>query len=326
MKYMTPDDRVFIAGHRGLIGSALTETLQDKGYKNLILKNRAEVDLLDSRSVEQFFAEYRPDVVIHAAAKVGGIHANNTCRADFIYENFQLETNVIWAAHKHHVRRLIFLGSSCIYPREVPQPMSETCLLTWPLEMTNRPNAIAKIAGLELVNSLRQQYGRDYFSVMPTKPFGPDDNYHLEDSLALPSLIRRFVDAADSNVAEVVVWGTGTPRREFMYSLDCAEAIVHLGEHLSPDALNQSQQGKLGFYHVNIGVGEDISIKELAYMIAELTGYKGKIRFDHSKPDGAMKKMLDVEFLKSMREIITPSLANQLATVITDFRRVDIRA
>ena len=297
---MFKSDKIFIGGHRGLIGSAIKKTLANKGYQHLLLKPRSELDLMDLGAVEAFFTEAKPDVVFLAAARVGGIFANNTYRANFIYENLQVQNNVIWAAYKHGVRRLLFLGSSCIYPRETAQPMPETCLLSGALEFTNRPYAIAKIAGLELVNALRKQHGKDYFSVMPTNLFGPNDNFHPDDSHVLPALLRRFAEAATSGAKEVKVWGTGNPRREFMYSFDCAEAIVHLAESLSSDDLNASPQAAHGFYHINIGVGADISIKELAHIIAEHVGFTGKISFDTTKPDGTMQKLLDISYLKKM--------------------------
>ena len=292
-------DRIFVAGHLGLIGSAIVKELEAKGYRNILTQTRAELNLLDPLAVEAFYSKFRPDVVFVSAAKVGGIHANSTYRAEFIYENLQVQNNAIWGAFRNDVRRLVFLGSSCIYPRESPQPMSESSLLTGALEYTNRPYAIAKIAGLELINAIRHQYQRDYFSVMPTNLFGPNDNFHIENSHVLPALLRRFADAKEAGSDNVQVWGSGRPRREFMYSLDCAAAIVFLAETLTSAQLKESPQGQHGYSHVNIGVGEDISIRELANIIAEHVGYKGKIEFDTSKPDGTMQKLLDISFLKS---------------------------
>ena len=275
-------------------------SLRQKGFENLLLAPRSTLDLLDAKAVDAFFAKKSPDVVFLAAAKVGGIQANNVFRADFIHENLQIQTNVIWSAHKHDVQRLIFLGSSCIYPRMAPQPMPETCLLSGDLEATNRPYAVAKIAGLELVNSLAAQYGRDYFSVMPTNLFGPGDNFHPEHSHVLPALIRRFVEAAEAKTPLVKVWGTGKPKREFMFSHDCADAITFLAQSLTKDDLLTSPQGRLGFMHVNVGVGEDVSIANVASQIAIATGYKGRIEFDASKPDGTPRKLLDVSYLSHL--------------------------
>lgn len=290
-------DKIFVAGHRGLVGSAIVEVLEKRGYKNIITRTRDELNLLDTAAVDQFYAAEKPDFVFVAAAKVGGILANNTYRADFIWENLQIQNNLIWGAHKADVRQLVFLGSSCIYPKEAPQPMPETCLLTGPLEYTNRPYALAKIAGLELVNSLRLQYGRDYFSVMPTNLYGPRDNFHPENSHVLPALIRRFVEAVETGAKEVVIWGSGEPRREFMYSLDCADAIVFLAEKMDQKSWEDLPQVKAGFFHINVGTGEDITIRELAQCIAETVGYKGEIKFDRSKPDGTMRKLLDISEL-----------------------------
>ena len=290
------EDKIFVAGHRGLVGSALVEVLERKGYKNIITRTRQELDLCNQAAVNAFYEEVKPDVVFMAAAKVGGIHANNTYRADFIGENLQIQNNVIWGAHNANVRRFVFLGSSCIYPRNCPQPMKEEYLLTGELEYTNRPYAIAKIAGLELVNSIRQQYGRDWFSVMPTNLYGPRDNFHPENSHVLPALIRRFEEARMSGAESVTVWGTGKPRREFMYSLDCANSIAELAEQTS---LHKAFAEKFNnkWSHVNVGVGMDVSIGELASTISTSVGYKGKVQFDTSKPDGTERKLMSVELV-----------------------------
>ena len=298
---LSKNDKIYVAGHRGLVGSAIVESLKARGYDKIVTRTRSELDLLDAVAVQRFYAEEKPDVVFVAAAKVGGIHANNVYRADFIYENLVIQNNVIWNAHLSGVHRLVFLGSSCIYPRNAPQPMPETCLLTGELEYTNRPYAIAKIAGLELVNSLRLQYGRDYFSVMPTNLYGPGDNFHPENSHVLPALIRRFVEAKESGAKSVTVWGTGKPRREFMYSLDCADAIVHLAESIALGSLEDSPQGQKGFYHINVGTGEDISIEELTRIIADAVGFTGLVVFDTEKPDGTPMKLLDVSHLRNTR-------------------------
>jgi len=290
------EDKIFVAGHRGLVGNALVEVLEQKGYKNIITRTRQELDLCNQAAVDGFYEEVKPDVVFMAAAKVGGIHANNTYRADFIGENLQIQNNVIWGAHKANVRRLVFLGSSCIYPRNCPQPMKEEYLLTGELEYTNRPYAIAKIAGLELVNSIRQQYGRDWFSVMPTNLYGPRDNFHPENSHVLPALLRRFEEARISNAESVTVWGTGKPRREFMYSLDCAAAIVALAESQKLETVFSEKFNKR-WSHVNVGVGEDVSIRDLASTIAKVVGYSGEVLFDTSKPDGPVQKLQDISIL-----------------------------
>ena len=297
---LSKNDKIYVAGHRGLVGSAIVESLRARGYEKIITRPRSELDLLDAVAVQRFYAEEKPDVVFVAAAKVGGIHANNVYRADFIYENLVIQNNVIWNAHQSDVHRLVFLGSSCIYPRNAPQPMPETCLLTGELEYTNRPYALAKIAGLELVNSLRLQYGRDYFSVMPTNLYGPGDNFHPENSHVLPALIRRFVEAKASGAKSVTVWGTGTPKREFLYSQDCADAIVHLAASIKVDSLEDSPQGKKGFFHVNVGTGKDVSISDLAQTIARVVDYHGLIEFDSSRPDGTPRKLLDICYLSEM--------------------------
>lgn len=299
MTVCSPKSKVYIAGHQGLVGSAIYRELHDRrGYRNLVTRSRDALDLLDSVAVDRFFAMERPNVVFLAAAKVGGIYANNTYRSDFIFENLSIQNNVIGAAHRYDCERLIFLGSSCIYPRNAPQPMSELALLTGPLEETNRPYAIAKIAGLELINGLRHQHRRNYFSVMPTNLFGPNDNFHPDNSHVLPALVRRFFEATQSGAKEVVVWGSGTPMREFLYSEDCAEAIVHLAETLDFDDLASSFIGKNGWAHVNVGSGEEISIRGLATQIAQLCSFTGKITFDTTKPDGTPRKFLNTNFLR----------------------------
>ena len=291
---------IFVAGHRGLVGSALVRILQDRGYTNIITAPRSELDLCDVNAVKDFFKNQKPYGVILAAAKVGGIIANNELRADFIFDNLQIQNNVIWQAHLNDVKRLVFLGSSCIYPKEAPQPIQESSLLTAPLEYTNRPYAIAKIAGMELIDSLRIQHHRDYFSVMPTNLYGPGDNYHPMHSHVLPGLVRRFCEAKASGLSEVVVWGSGKPKREFMHSNDAAAAIIQLYESLPADYFNSD------WSHINIGSGQEVSIRELAELIAELVGYEGKIKFDQTKPDGTMRKRLDCRIIESFG--IKPSL------------------
>lgn len=298
MGLLKRSDKIFVAGHRGLMGSHIIDVCKRRGFQNLLTRTREQLDLRDQAAVEAFFASEKPDMVFLGAAKVGGIMANDLYRADFIFENLQIQNNVIWSAHKHGTHRLVFLGSSCIYPREAPQPMSEACLLTGKLEITNRPYAIAKIAGLELVHSLRLQYGHDYFSVMPTNLFGPRDNFHPENSHVLPGLMRRFHEANELSLPEVAVWGSGSPKREFMYAEDCAEACVFLAETVSKEQLDSSSVGLEKWSHVNIGSGEEVTIAELARLVASTVGYQGRIRFDLSKPDGTPRKLLDTSLLR----------------------------
>jgi GDP-L-fucose synthase len=280
----------------------------------------SELDLLDRVAVTAFYQKTSPDVVMVAAGEVGGSQANNTHRADFIFENLQIQNNLIWGAHEAGVRRLIFLGSSCIYPRLAPQPMPESCLLTGALEDTNRPYALAKIAGLELVNALRVQYRHDYFSVMPTNLYGPGDNFDADSSHVLPALVRRFVEAVDAGLSEVVIWGSGAPRREFLGADDCAAGIVFLAEHLTAEALAATPQGQLGFFHVNVGQGSDVSISELATMVAKAAGFAGQVVYDASKPDGTPRKLLDVSMLQSLGWRPRQSLQDGIATTVAWYR------
>lgn len=273
--------RVFVAGHRGMVGSALVRRLGREDVEILTV-SRSELDLLDQAAVNRWFATMRPQVVFHAAAKVGGIVANNTLRAEFIYENLLIATNVIHAAHVQGVEKLLFLGSSCIYPKLAPQPLREDSLLTGTLEPTNEPYAIAKIAGVKMAEAYRAQYGSDFISIMPTNLYGPGDNYHPEYSHVVAALIRRFHEAKETGAREVMVWGTGTPRREFLYVDDMADASVHLMKTYSEGGL------------INVGTGEDISIADFARVVARTVGYTGEIAFDTSKPDGTPRKLLDV--------------------------------
>ena len=318
---MTSSDRVFVAGHRGLVGQALVKKLREKGYENIITRSREELDLLDQRAVEAFFAKEKPDVVFLAAAKVGGIFANNTYRADFIYQNLQIQNHVVYSAHLFGVRRLVFLGSSCIYPRNAPQPMKESDLLTGELEITNRPYAIAKIAGLELVHSIRTQHGKDFFSVMPTNLYGPGDNFHPENSHVLPALIRRFHEAKALNAKEVVIWGTGTPKREFMYSEDCADAIVFLAENVQKGFFESSALGKSMYSHVNVGSGQEVTIRELAELIQHSVGFTGNVCFDPSKLDGTPRKLLDVSLLKSIGWVSGTKISCGIKETYESFQR-----
>jgi len=292
---ISKNDKIFVSGHGGLIGSALVRNLEAKGYTNIVVRTRKELDLLNTDSVTNFYKEQKPDVVIHAAAKVGGILANDTQGADFIYQNLVMQNNVIWGAYQAGVKKLIFLGSSCIYPRLAEQPMAESCLLTGSLEPTNRPYAIAKISGLEMVNALRRQHDLPYFSVMPINLYGVNDNYHALDSHVFPALIRRIAEAKENKDKEVVVWGTGNALREFMFSDDCADAIVFLLENLKKDSFGDSR-----FSHVNIGSGQEVSILELTKLMAKVIGYQGNIVQDLSKPDGAPRKLLDNSFLANL--------------------------
>lgn len=289
--------KIFVAGHRGMVGGAILRKLQERGQDELITRTRAKLDLTDQAAVQDFMQAERPDAVILAAAKVGGIHANNTYPADFIYENLLIETNVIGQAHAAGVQRLLQLGSSCIYPREVPQPMAEDALLTGPLEPTNEPYAIAKIAGIKLCESFNRQHGRDYRSVMPTNLYGPGDNFHPENSHVLPALIRRFHEAVQAGTEEVVIWGSGKPRREFLHVDDMAEASLFV---MDLDAQTYERETQPMLSHINVGTGSDVSIGELAQMVAEVTGYQGQLSFDTSKPDGPLRKLMDVSRLSRL--------------------------
>ena len=285
---MNTNAKIFVTGHRGMVGSAIVRRLQAGGYNNLLTRTRAELDLLDQRAVHAFLANEKPDYVFIAAAKVGGIQANNQYRADFLYQNLLIEANLIHGAHLAGVQRLMFLGSSCIYPRDCPQPIKEEYLLTGPLEPTNEPYAIAKIAGIKLAESYNRQHGRQYVSVMPTNLYGPNDNYDLATSHVLPALIRKAHEARERGDAEYTVWGSGMPRREFLYVDDLGDACVHLME--------RGYDGPM----VNVGTGEDVTIGELAETVRQVVGFKGRIVFDSSKPDGTPQKLLDVGRLAAL--------------------------
>ena len=326
---MNLNSKIYIAGHRGLVGSAIVKNLESKGYTNLVYKTHKELDLLNQNDVEKFFEEEKPEYVILAAAKVGGIVANNTYRADFIYENLQIQNNVIHQSYKHNVQKLLFLGSTCIYPKQAPQPMSEDCLLTSPLEYTNEPYAIAKIAGIKMCESYNLQYGTNFISVMPTNLYGPNDNFDLEKSHVLPALIRKIYLAkllnegktkevlSDLNVNtleeantylskfgvnkdSVEIWGSGKPRREFLYSEDMADACVFLLENRDFKDTYEKGSKEIVNTHINIGTGVDISIKELAELIQEIVGFKGELKFNTDKPDGTMVKLTDPSKLHSL--------------------------
>lgn len=303
---MNKDSRIFIAGHRGLVGSAIHRELTRLGSSNVLTRPRAELDLLDTEAVNNFFAEEKPEYVFLAAAKVGGILANNNYPADFIRDNLILQTNIIDASYRNDVKRLLFLGSSCIYPKLAPQPMPETSLLTGPLEPTNRPYALAKIAGIEMCWSYNRQYGTRYLAAMPTNLYGPGDNYDLANSHVLPALIRKTADAIQSGASSVTVWGTGTPRRELLYSDDLAQACVFL-MNLEDDRYNTlftENDPPL----INIGTGEDVTIRELAETVAKVLGFKGTLVFDTSKPDGTPRKLMDVTRLHKLGWHHTTSL------------------
>lgn len=291
--------KIYVAGHRGMVGSAIRRTLLAQGHdpQRIVMRTHAELDLTDQRAVNDFFVQEKPDQVYLAAAKVGGILANNTYPAEFIYQNLMMQANVVHAAHVHGVQKLLFLGSSCIYPKLAPQPMAEDALLSGKLEPTNEPYAVAKIAGIKLCESYNRQYGRDYRSVMPTNLYGPGDNYHPENSHVIPALLRRFHEAKVANAPEVAIWGTGTPRREFLYVDDMAAASVFVMNLLAND---YEAQVPPQLSHINVGYGSDVTIAELAATVARVVGYQGGISFDTSKPDGVPRKLMDSGRLNAM--------------------------
>ena len=304
---MDQNDKIFVAGHRGMVGSALVRHLQQSGYQNVITRSRQELDLLNQQAVHDFLLEEKPDYLFIAAAKVGGIQANNVYRADFIYQNLMIEANLIHGAHLAGVQKLMFLGSSCIYPKMAPQPMSEDALLTGPLEPTNEPYAIAKIAGIKMCEAYKAQYGRDYISVMPTNLYGINDNYDLNNSHVLPALIRKAHEAKVRGDRELIVWGTGTPMREFLYADDLADACVHLME--------QDYSGPL----VNIGTGTDVTIRELAETVTRVLGFTGTLTFDTSKPDGTPRKLMNVSRLTQLGWRATTNLEDGIRLAYQDF-------
>lgn len=305
---MEKSSKIFVAGHRGMVGSAIIRKLQAEGYHNLVVKTSAELDLRNQVAVEFFFANEKPEFVFLAAAKVGGIMANNTYRADFLYENLMIESNVIHQSYMHGVKKLLFLGSSCIYPKLAPQPLKEEYLLSGYLEETNEPYAIAKIAGIKLCENYRRQYGCDFISAMPTNLYGPNDNYDLVNSHVIPALVRKFVHAKENNLPSLEIWGTGTPLREFLHVDDLAEACLFL-------MLNYSD-----LQFVNVGSGKEISIKELAQLIKILTGFNGELLFDSSKPDGTPRKLMDSSKLKSLGWLPRIELEKGLNQVIKEFQ------
>lgn len=311
---MDKEAKIYVAGHRGMVGSAIVRRLEKEGYGNLVLKTSSELDLRSQEQVEQFFSEEKPEYVFLAAAKVGGIIANSNHPADFMYDNMILEMNVIHSAFVNQVKKLMFLGSSCIYPRMAPQPMPESCLLTSSLEQTNEAYALAKISGLKYCEYLNRQYGTDYISVMPTNLYGPNDNYHPKHSHVLPALIRRFHEAKTENRPEVVIWGTGAPLREFLYVDDLADACLFLMNHYS------------GNETVNLGTGKELSIAGLAELVGRAVGYQGKITFDPSKPDGTPRKLLDVSKLTGLGWTYKTELEEGIALAYDDFLHSEVRA
>lgn len=311
---MEKNAKIYVAGHRGMVGSAIVRALKNQGYTNIITRTSKELDLRRQIDVEEFFVKEKPDYVFLAAAKVGGILANNEAPADFMYDNMILEMNVIHEAYKNNVKKLMFLGSSCIYPRMAPQPMKEDCLLTSELEKTNEAYALAKISGLKYCEYLNRQYNTDFISVMPTNLYGPNDNYHPEHSHVLPALIRRFHEAKENNLNEVVIWGTGTPLREFLYVDDLANACVYLMNTYS------------GNETVNLGTGKELSIKELTELVKKVVGFKGNITFDTTKPDGTPRKLLDVSKLEKLGWTYKTELEDGIKLAYEDFLNNDIRA
>ncbi len=282
---VTPNSKIYVAGHRGLVGSAIVKNLEAKGYKNIITRTRQQLDLMDSVAVMEFYCHQKPDIVIDAAAKVGGIHANNIYPAEFIYDNLTIQNNLIHGAYQAGAQKFVFLGSSCIYPKMAPQPLKEEYLLSGSLEPTNEWYAIAKIAGIKMCQAYRKQYGFDAISLMPTNLYGPRDNFDLQNSHVLPALIRKFHQAKKNNDADVTVWGTGSPKREFLYVDDMADAAVYLMENYSDEQI------------VNVGTGIDVTIKQLAEIVKKIVGFEGDLVFDTSKPDGTPRKLMDVSFL-----------------------------
>jgi len=306
---MNLNSKIYIAGHRGMVGSAILRNLQNKGFSNFVLRTSTELDLRNQQQVSDFFKTEKPEYVFLAAAKVGGINANNIYRADFLYENLMIQNNVVHSAFENTVTKLMFLGSSCIYPKFAPQPLKEEYLLSGLLEDTNEPYAIAKIAGIKLCESYRRQYNCNFISVMPTNLYGPNDNYNLNNSHVLPALIRKFHEAKEKNLPFVEMWGTGSPLREFLHADDMADACVYLMQHYN------------GQQHVNIGTGVDLSIKDLALLIRKIVGYTGEIKHDLSKPDGTPRKLMDVSFLHELGWEHKINLEEGITAVYQDFQK-----
>jgi len=304
---MEKEAKIYVAGHRGMVGSAIVRALEKEGYRHLVKRTSDELDLRQQSEVADFFAEEQPEYVFLAAAKVGGIVANNTYRADFLYENLMIQTNVIHQAYVQNVKKLLFLGSSCIYPKLAPQPLKEDYLLTGTLEPTNEPYAIAKIAGVKMCEAYRSQYGCNFISAMPTNLYGINDNYHPQNSHVLPALIRRFHEAKIAGVNEVSIWGTGSPLREFLYADDLGEACVFLMQNYNEEQF------------INVGVGEDISIRDLAFLVREIVEYNGKLSFDKSKPDGTPRKLMNIDKLHALGWKHTTSLKEGISLAYADF-------
>jgi len=307
---VTPDSKIYIAGHKGLAGSAILRRLEAGGYRNIVIRTHAELDLINQQAVNSFFGSEKPEYIFLAAARVGGIYANNTYPAEFIYQNLMIESNVIQAAYEHQVKKLMFLGSSCIYPKHAPQPMKEEHLLTGKLEPTNEPYAISKIAGIKMCAAYNRQYGTNFLSVMPTNLYGPGDNYDLQNSHVLPALIRKMHEAKQRGDKEMIVWGTGTPRREFLYSDDAADACVFLMERC-----NASDIGEF----INVGIGQDATIREIAQLVAEVVQFAGHLVFDTSKPDGMPLKLMDVSRLTALGWHAKTGLRDGLSRAYQDY-------
>lgn len=305
---MNQQDKIYVAGHRGMVGSAIVRRLQQGGFNNIIARTSKELDLMDQAAVANFFEETKPDFVFLAAAKVGGIMANNTYRGQFIYENLMIQNNVIHQSYLHNVKKLMFLGSSCIYPKMAAQPLKEEYLLTGPLEPTNEPYAVAKIAGIEMCNAYRAQYGCNFISVMPTNLYGPNDNYDPNTSHVLPAMLLRMHEAKMNNAPSVTIWGTGTPRREFLHANDMADACFYLMQEYDENGI------------INIGIGDDISIADLAFLIKKIVGYEGRLEFDSSKPDGTPRKLMDVTRLHSLGWHASIGLEEGISAVYKDIQ------
>ena len=321
MNLISKESLIYVAGHNGMVGSSLEKSLRKKSYTNLLLPNREDLDLLNNNDVENWFSRNKPDVVILAAAKVGGIYANNNYPADFILENIKIQTNIIENSWKNGVKKFLFLGSSCIYPKLAPQPLKEEYLLTGPLEKTNEPYAIAKISGIKLCSALKRQYGFNATSIMPTNLYGPGDNYHERDSHVMPALIRRIYDAKVKNKSEIICWGTGQPKREFLFVDDLAEAAIFILENIS--SINKYIKNKNNYSDelINVGTGSDISIKQLAETIALELGYKGEIKWDTSKPDGTPRKLLDVSRINKLGWFAKTTLEEGIKATINSYEK-----
>ena len=317
---MIKDSKIYIAGHRGMVGSALNRKLKAKGHHQILTRNSDELDLRDQSKVMDFFAKTKPEIVYLAAAKVGGIYANNTYRADFLYDNLIIQTNLIHASHVFGVKKLLFLGSSCIYPKLAPQPLHENSLLTSELEPTNEPYAIAKIAGIKMCENYYRQYGNEFISVMPTNLYGPNDNYDLETSHVLPALIRKFSTAVTNQSKKVTIWGTGSPKREFLHVDDMANACIYIMENVTANQLYE----ELNLTHLNIGSGKEITIKGLAELIMQKAGFNGELQFDKSKPDGTPRKLLDSSTLSSLGWAPIVSLEDGIKMTLNDFSQLNL--